>query len=137
MEAKKRLARTITAQYHGDGAAAAAEAHFVRVHQQRDEPERPEEVLLRGGALPGAVLTGAGPWPVWRILKQAGLVDSTSEARRLIGQGAVEIDRQRVTSVEETLAPGKGYLIQVGKRRFKRVVLEAPPSGAGGQMRKA
>jgi tyrosyl-tRNA synthetase len=42
----------------------------------------------------------------------------------MIQQGAVEIDRRRVTSVEETLAPGQGYLIQVGKRRFKRVLLE-------------
>ena len=41
----------------------------------------------------------------------------------MIQQGAVEIDRRRVTSVDETLAPGREYLIQVGKRRFKRVVL--------------
>jgi tyrosyl-tRNA synthetase len=41
----------------------------------------------------------------------------------MIQQGAVEIDRQRVTSTEQTLAPGSEYLIQVGKRRFKRVIL--------------
>jgi tyrosyl-tRNA synthetase len=66
------------------------------------------------------------PWPVWLVLKEAGLVQSTSEARRMIQQGAVEIDRQRVTSTEKTLAPGGEYLIQVGKRRFKRVILDAP-----------
>jgi tyrosyl-tRNA synthetase len=64
---------------------------------------------------------------VWLVLKEAGLVPSTSEARRMIQQGAVEVDRRRVTSTEETLTPGSAYLIQVGKRRFKRVVLE----GAG------
>jgi tyrosyl-tRNA synthetase len=63
---------------------------------------------------------------VWLVLKEAGLVQSTSEARRMIQQGAVEIDRQRVTSIEKTLAPGGEYLIQVGKRRFKRVILDAP-----------
>ena len=44
----------------------------------------------------------------------------------MIQQGAVEVDRQRVTSTEKTLAPGAAYLIQVGKRRFKRVILDAP-----------
>lgn len=127
MDAKKRLARIITAQYHGESAAQSAEAHFVRVHQQRDEPSDVEEVVLpRGvGATPGKVVPRSGSsWPVWLVLKEAGLVSSSSDARRMIQQGAVEIDRRRVTSVEETLAPGQGYLIQVGKRRFKRVRLE-------------
>jgi len=127
MDAKKRLARVITAQYHDEGAAQSAEAHFVRVHQQRDEPSDVEEIVLsRGvGATPGKAVPRRGsPWPVWLVLKEAGFVSSSSDARRMIQQGAVEIDRRRVTSVEETLAPGQGYLIQVGKRRFKRVLLE-------------
>jgi len=127
MDAKKRLARVITAQYHDEGAAQSAEAHFVRVHQQRDEPSDVEEIVLpRGvGATPGKAVPRRGSsWPVWLVLKEAGFVSSSSDARRMIQQGAVEIDRRRVTSVEETLAPGQGYLIQVGKRRFKRVLLE-------------
>jgi len=126
MDAKKRLARAITAQYHGDGAATEAEAHFARVHQHRDLPDEIETARLPtdGDAIPGRVLPPTGaPWPLGLVLKEAGLVSSTSEARRMIQQGAVEIDRRRVTSVEETLAPGREYLIQVGKRRFKRVVL--------------
>jgi len=127
MDAKKRLARVITAQYHDEGAAQSAEAHFVRVHQQRDEPSDVEEVVLPrgGGATPGKAVPRRGSsWPVWLVLKEAGLVSSSSEARRMIQQGAVQIDRRRVSSVEETLAPGQSYLIQVGKRRFKRVLLE-------------
>ena len=127
MDAKKRLARVITAQYHGESAAQSAEAHFVRVHQQRDEPSDVEEVVLPRsvGVTPGKAVPRSGSsWPVWLVLKEAGLVSSSSDARRMIQQGAVEIDRRRVTSVEETLAPGQGYLIQVGKRRFKRVLLE-------------
>ncbi len=129
MEAKKRLARTITAQYYGDGGAADAEEHFARVHQLRDVPDEIETVRVPAeGTAGGKSLPPKGaPWPVWLVLKEAGLVQSTSEARRMIQQGAVEIDRQRVTSTETTLPPGGEYLIQVGKRRFKRVLLE----GAG------
>ena len=71
-------------------------------------------------------MSSGGASPLWRVLKEAGLVSSTSEARRMIQQGAVEVDHQRVTSTDETLMPGKEYLIQVGKRRFKRVLLEGP-----------
>src|SRR5882672_8650492 len=129
MEAKKRLARTITAQYHGERGAVDAEEHFARVHQHRDVPDEVETARIPGDAAAGgkSLPPKGAPWPVWLVLKEAGLVQSTSEARRMIQQGAVEIDRRRVTSTEETLAPGSAYLIQVGKRRFKRVVLE----GAG------
>jgi tyrosyl-tRNA synthetase len=115
MDAKKRLATVITAQYHGERAAAEAAEHFARVHQHREDPEEIEKTRVAGGVS-----------PVWRVLKEAGLVASTSEARRMIQQGAVEVDHQRVTSTDETLTPGKEYLIQVGKRRFKRVLLEGP-----------
>ena len=128
MEAKKRLARTITAQYHGDRGASEAEEHFARVHQNRDVPDDIETIRIsaaRATSVANLPPKGA-PWPVWLVLKEAGLVPSTSEARRMIQQGAVEIDRQRVTSTEQTLAPGGEYLIQVGKRRFKRVLLEVP-----------
>jgi tyrosyl-tRNA synthetase len=119
MDAKKCLARVITAQYHGERSAEEAEAHFARVHQRRDVPEE--------GAIEGKVLPSRdAPWPVWLVLKEAGLVQSTSEARRMIQQGAVEIDRQKVTSLDQTLVPGQAYLVQVGKRRFRRVVLQGP-----------
>jgi len=127
MDAKKRLARTITAQYYGDRAAADAEEHFARVHQQRDVPDEIETVRVPANRAAGTSSPSKGaPWPVWLVLKEAGLVQSTSEARRMIQQGAVEVDRQRVTSTEKTLATGSEYLIQVGKRRFKKVILEAP-----------
>jgi tyrosyl-tRNA synthetase len=120
MDAKKRLARTITAQYYGDGGAADAEEHFARVHQHRDVPDEIETAHVTADKAGGKSL------PVWLVLKEAGLVQSTSEARRMIQQGAVEVDRQRVTSTEKTLEPGASYLIQVGKRRFKRVILDSP-----------
>jgi tyrosyl-tRNA synthetase len=128
MEAKKRLARTITAQYYGDRGATDAAEHFARVHQHRDVPDEIETARLPADVAAGGKSRPpkGEPWPVWLVLKEAGLVQSTSEARRMIQQGAVEIDRQRVTSTETTLAPGGEYLIQVGKRRFKRVILDTP-----------
>jgi len=127
MEAKKRLAYAVTAQYHGKAHATSAEAHFVRLFQERREPENIEEIhvslLGDGGAIPGEVVTAWGPRPLWWVIKEAGLATSTSEARRLIRQGAVEVDRVRIMDVNHALAPGRGHLIQVGKRRFKRVVL--------------
>jgi tyrosyl-tRNA synthetase len=125
MDAKKRLARVITGQYHGETAAETADAHFARVHQQRGVPEEVEEVRLSGDDSASA----GAPRPVWSVLRESGLVSSSSEARRMIQQGAVEVDGRRIADVNETLDAGRAYLVKVGKRRFKRVVLEGLPSG--------
>ena len=123
MEAKKRLARTITAQYHGEPAAAAAEAHFTKVFQQRRDPENAEEVRVVAGVL-GA---SGGKIQLVKLLVATGFVSSNSEARRLIQQGAVEIDGDRVSDVNHALAAAGAHLIRVGKRLFKRVVIERGP----------
>lgn len=120
MDAKKRLARAITAQYHGEAAAALAEANFTRVFQQRQDPEKLEEVRLSAGGL-GAV---RGRASLVKLLVAAGAVPSNAEARRMIRQGAVDVDGQRVSDVNQALAAGKTYLLRVGKRVFKRVVLD-------------
>ncbi len=127
MEVKKRLARTVTAQYHGGEAAAAAEAAFERVVQRKEVPEKIDEIRITasgdGGAM-GKAFSAPGPRPLWWVVKEAGLVSSSSEARRMIRQGAVEVDREKVTNADFPMVAGRGYLIQVGKRRFKRVILE-------------
>jgi tyrosyl-tRNA synthetase len=118
MEAKKLLARTVVFQYHGEAAARKAEAAFVRVVQKREAPERIDEIRIKSPR------SAPEPRPLWWVVKQAGLAPSTSEARRLIQQGAVEVDQVRISDSNHTLAAGRGYLIKVGKRRYKRVVLE-------------
>jgi tyrosyl-tRNA synthetase len=115
MEAKKRLAWTVTAMYHGEAGAREGEAHFARVVQQKEVPERIEEIRLP---------TRDPEVPVWRVLKEAGLVVSSSEARRMIQQGAVEVDGERISDLAQALPSGRGYLIKVGKRRFNKVILE-------------
>jgi tyrosyl-tRNA synthetase len=115
MEAKKRLAATITAQYQGEEAAERAGAQFARVHQHR---ETPDEVEDRRIPAPG------GSIRLTRALAAMGLVSSNSDGRRMIDQGAVEVDGARVSDVESELRSGQTYLVRVGKRRFCRVIVE-------------
>ena len=127
-DAKMRLARVLAAHYHGEEAAALAEAKFVREVQHRQVPETIEEVRVdpKGGEeRAGTERSQAESRLLWWVLKQASLAPSASEARRLIQQGAVDVDGERVTDLDHRLAPGRGYLIRVGKRRYKRVLLES------------
>ena len=114
MEAKKRLARIVTAQYHGEAAAAEAEAEFVRVIQNRQVPEIIETVAL--------VAEGEGI-PVWKALTAAGIAPSNSEARRKMGEGGVRVDGERVIDLERVLGRGSQVVLQLG-RRFKRVLVK-------------
>jgi tyrosyl-tRNA synthetase len=116
MEAKKRLARTVTAMYHGEAAAAAAERDFARVVQGKEVPDNIDQKTMA---------TPAGGEPAWRVVVWSGLVGSNSEARRQIQQGAVEVDGARVTDPNQTIeASDSPRLLQVGKRKFARFVLK-------------
>ncbi len=115
MEAKKRLAFTVTAMYHGEAGARDGEAHFSRVVQGKEVPEKVERI------------SKATPYegePAWKVVVMSGLVPSNSEARRQIQQGAVEVDGRPLADANQPLQAGREYLIRVGKRRFKRVFLE-------------
>jgi tyrosyl-tRNA synthetase len=114
MEAKKRLARTVTAMYHGDAGAAEGEAHFARVVQHKEVPENIDEITI---------WTSSGGQPIWKVLAQTGLVPSSSEGRRLIQQGAVELDGKPIVDLNYTVSPGNTHLLKVGKRRFKKFTL--------------
>ncbi|PYM20458.1 MAG: tyrosine--tRNA ligase [Candidatus Rokuibacteriota bacterium] len=115
MDAKRVLASTITAQYHGTAAAERAAAEFARVHQQR---EVPEDVGDRRVAAPG------GRVRLTRVLAATEMVSSNTEGRRMIEQGAVELDGARVSTVDLELESGRTYLVRVGKRRFCRVTID-------------
>ncbi len=114
LEAKLALARWIAARSHGEDAARAAEEHFTRVVRQGQAPEEvPERALADGD-----------PLHLPAVLAEAGLAPSTSEARRLIAQGAVRVNGEPVSELDVSRATLAGALVQVGKRRFMRFVSE-------------
>ncbi len=111
MVVKKRLAQEIVTQFHGATSAKEAEEHFTRVFQRREVPE--EVVTLRTSGGSKNTLTAE--------LAEAGLTKSRSEARRLLAQGAIEIDGEPVTEDLEIAQIKKGSIIKVGKRRFAQI----------------
>lgn len=111
-EAKANLAKLLVSLYHGAEAAEKAQEEFNRVFRDKQAPEDLETVHI--------MATGQRLWlPL--VLTRAGLTPSSSEARRLIQQGAVEVDGKRITDVNCELATDREYLVRVGKRKFKRV----------------
>jgi tyrosyl-tRNA synthetase len=109
MEAKKKLATANTAIYHGKDAANEARAYFESKFQRREVPED----------IP-AFRIGGEMW-ICELLKQLRFAASTSEARRLVGQGAVRVDRETVTDVNFRFVPGHHHVLEVGKRRVARI----------------
>ena len=110
LEAKLALARFIVARSWGEEAAREAEAHFTRVVR---EGQAPEEV-------PEAPLPEADPVHLPAVLVDNLGLGSTSEARRLISQGAVRVDGEVVSDVDVPREQLAGALVQAGKRRFVR-----------------
>jgi tyrosyl-tRNA synthetase len=109
MESKKRLATTIVAEYYDDAAAKEARDYFESKFQRR---EVPQDV---------PVFRIASELWICELLKQLGFAVSTNEARRLVGQGAVRVDRQTVTDINFHFVPGQHHILEVGKRRVVRI----------------
>jgi tyrosyl-tRNA synthetase len=120
---KRALAARVVATYHGPAAATAAAEHFDRVFRQHETPAEVPEHSLR--AADPALAAGAGAAGLPRVLVQVGLARSNSEAMRLIDQGAVAVDGERVGGRDAVLAAPGTYLLRRGKRHFARVRLEA------------
>jgi tyrosyl-tRNA synthetase len=113
-DVKIGLAREIVGRFHGGGAADAAAAGFAARFSRNETPEDMPEVRI------GAKDALAIP----QVLKQAGLAASASEALRLIEQGGVRMDGARVSDKALKLARGATVVLQVGKRKFARVIVE-------------
>ena len=113
-DVKFELAREIVARFHSEADAERARQNFVARFQKGALPDDMPEVSLD---------VPAEGIPVANLLKEAGLTSSTSEALRMIQQGAVRIDGQRIEDRKLVLPPGGSHVCQVGKRRFARVRL--------------
>jgi tyrosyl-tRNA synthetase len=110
-DVKFQLAHEIVARFHDDAAAEAAREEFIARFRGGALPEDMPEIALDGEG------DGLG---IAAVLSQARLTASNSESFRMIGQGAVRVDGERVSDRGMVLAPG-AYVVQVGKRRFARV----------------
>jgi tyrosyl-tRNA synthetase len=113
-EAKRELARRLTDRFHGEGAGAAAEARFDQIHVRREVPDDLKTVRVKAG-------------PDGKVHLPAVLASefeiSSSEARRLIGQGGVKLDGETLDgdAFDLDAAQLDGKVLQVGKRRFVRL----------------
>jgi tyrosyl-tRNA synthetase len=111
---KVLLAQEVVARFHSQQAAVDALAEFEARFQKGVLPEDMPEV---------AVASQDGKVGVPQMLKQAGLVDSTSEAMRMIQAGAVKLDGERVNDKGDTVKAGSVVVAQVGKRKFARITV--------------
>jgi tyrosyl-tRNA synthetase len=112
---KVRLASEIVARFHGAPAAKAAAEDFTRRFSRHELPAEVPDIRLTAGA---------DGMPAAQLLRASGLCASASEATRLIKQGGVRLDGERLSDPSIVLAAGKEYLVQVGKRRVARLRLD-------------
>ena len=113
-EAKVMLAQEIVTRFHSRDAAERAQIEFDARFRQGALPENMPEITLHSA--------GAG-LALPQLAKQAGIVDSTSEALRLIAQRGLKVDGDVVVDKSMTIAPGRTVVVQAGKRKFARVTV--------------
>jgi tyrosyl-tRNA synthetase len=109
-EAKILLAKTIVAEFYNEKTADAAASEFDKVFAQRQLPDDIPQVEI-----------SAEPIMASKLLVASKLVPSGSEAKRMIKQGAVEIDRKIIDDPNTLITPADGMIIQVGKRKFAKI----------------
>ncbi len=112
-DAKAELGKILVSLYHSPEAAEAAAQEFDRIFRDKGRPDQIEtaEIPCASGIL-----------LLPQVLTATGLASSNSEARRLIRQGAVEVDGERVTKVDHELSTDREHEVRVGKRRFRKIV---------------
>ncbi|MDH5662573.1 MAG: tyrosine--tRNA ligase [Elusimicrobiota bacterium] len=110
-QAKANLAKGIVETYYGETEAEKAKGEFEKVFVKRELPEEIKEIRIREKKI----------WVV-DLLVKSGLAISKNEAKRLISQGSVKINHKRIKDSDMDLVIDKEYIVQVGKRKFRRIV---------------
>ena len=111
---KIELAKELIARFHDDQSANLAEENFINQFQKKNMPDDIEEVSLT---------LSESSIPLANLLKDCGMTSSTSEAIRMIKQGAVRIDEEKITDTKHIIPGGTSAIYQVGKRKFKKITL--------------
>ncbi|MCK9244161.1 MAG: tyrosine--tRNA ligase [Candidatus Marinimicrobia bacterium] len=114
MVLKKELARTIIAMYHSNESARSAEQNFERVFSKKEIPVDIEEIVVASSDLPKLLV---------KALTDCGAVASNGEARRLIQQGGVRVNDEKISDVNYTFNQKGKYITKVGKRRFIKFIV--------------
>lgn len=114
-DAKVELAKEIVARFHSQDDATQAEQNFINRFRKGAIPDEMDEVEL--------IAEGDG-LAIANLLKEAGLTASTSDALRMIRQGAVKVDGEKIEETKLKVMPGEAQVYQVGKRRFARVTVK-------------
>ncbi|MEF2964578.1 tyrosine--tRNA ligase [Paenibacillus sp. M1] len=117
-DAKMKLAYTFVRMYHGEDAAEAAQEHFITVFQQRALPDDIEEIAVPGGELED------GKIRLVKLLTLIGFAASNGEAKRSVQQGAVKLNEEKLTDANAEIAIADGDIIQVGKRKFAKLLVK-------------
>lgn len=111
MDSKKALARELVARFYDVQTADRAQEEFVQQFKQKEIPDD----------IPTLQVESVEPVWVCRLMMDAGLVSSNGEGRRLIKQGGVKIDGEKITDPNLEIAPSAPFVLQAGKRRFSRI----------------
>ncbi|MGD9874053.1 MAG: tyrosine--tRNA ligase [Kiritimatiellia bacterium] len=113
-DVKDELARKLVAKFHDEASAAQASEEFTRIFSQNKLPDDVPEVRVK---------TAGGKMGIVDLLVSAGLAPSKGEARRLIEQGGVKIDDEKVSDIHAEIALKTGMIVRAGKRKFAKIVL--------------
>ena len=108
------LAKELISRFHDDQSANHAEANFINQFQKKNIPDDIEELSFT---------ISESSIPLVNLLKDCGMTSSTSEAMRMIKQGAVRIDEEKITDTKHVISSGTSAIYQVGKRKFKKITL--------------
>lgn len=108
------LAKEIVARFHGADAAQQAEAEFEQVFANKELPDEMQELKLNAAEEAGLLV----------VMTQAGLTQSNGEARRLVAQGGVKINQEKISDAQFKFATPGEFVIQAGKRRFLKIVVQ-------------
>ena len=111
---KIQLAKELIARFHDDESAELAEDNFINQFQKKNIPVEIEEL---------SITISEDSIPLTNLLKESGMTSSTSEAMRMIQQGAVRINEEKVSDPKLLISAGTSATYQVGKRKFKKITL--------------
>ncbi|MEW9699647.1 tyrosine--tRNA ligase [Paenibacillus sp. SI8] len=114
-DAKMKLASAYVRMYHGEQSAGEAEQHFVTVFQKRALPDEIEAAELHRDVLEDGHIS------IIKLLVSLQLQASNGEARRSVEQGAVKLNKQKITDIHTLITPQEGDIVQVGKRKFVQI----------------